>query len=143
MKHIYKIIFITIFAIICIPSYAGIQMCSANDTVAVVLDASEAPLNSNIYSAIKAWKANFSYGTIQGQYACVANDSGYYNKVYDVLPNSVVNSGGGVGCIKISHPAMSRWFCTAYDSNCTNGGWVSSKLNTTWNGRYSLFSSFN
>lgn len=145
MKHIYNIIFTIVLAMISNQTYAAIQMCSANDAVSVVIDASIAPTNVITYPAVKSWKATFSYGTLQGQYACVQgdNNSGYNDKVYNVLPNTVVN-GAGVKCIKISHPVMSKWLCNGYDNSCSsNPSWVYSMLNTTWGARYSLINAAN
>ena len=137
MKYIHKIIFITILTIISVPSYAGIQMCSKDDTVTVVLDASLELTETASYKNISAWKAKLFHsgtsnraGVIQGRSACLAdkdNNSGYNGNTYDVLTNNngeVIVAGGGsdggVCCCRITHPIMSKWYCINHDYNCSN-----------------------
>lgn len=121
MKHIYNIIFTIVLAMISNQTYAAIQMCSANDAVSVVLDASIAPTNVITYPAVKSWKAVYDYGTVLGQKACVKGDNnyGYNNKIYDVLPTSSTGADG-VCCCRIDHPIKSKWYCLYYVSLCSS-----------------------
>ena len=131
MKYIHKIIFITILTIISVPSYAGIKMCSANDTVTVVLDPSiSLNYNGNSgYSAVSAWRWKFSYGTVRGRSACLSDTKGLggtgavYTGVLrdnDKLVVGGEQNGGKCFC-RITHPVASKWiYASDYGTSVTS-----------------------
>ena len=111
-----KIAFI-ILTMITMPSYAT-TMCAANDTVTVVLDPSidsTGSVNQNYFdSATMICWAPYSYGRLEGQYACVNADT-----------EKIVGGEryGGVCYVRITHPVLSLWvYAVNYGSaqNCNS-----------------------
>ena len=111
-----------LFILTCIPAY-GTQMCVEDDTVAVVLDASQNGTNTTTNELSSAganageWDVTFAWGRVYGIAACLSQNYGLATygvaRTDELIDNDAVVVGGeqngGYCFCRLTHPAVSRW----------------------------------
>ena len=124
MKKILSLILV----LTCIPAF-GTSMCVEDDTVAVVLDASQNSINAtggNLDGGNSNWDITFPWGKIYGVGACVSSNKGdvvtnLTDTINGVEQEIVGGEANGNYCyLKIIHPVSSGWKKMFNDSGCKN-----------------------
>jgi len=127
MNKYIKIICTVILTMAIRPMYGDVQMCAANNSVAVVLDPSIAPSSYTYDNTLAVWRTPSTYGTLVGVSACLShnkNGSESSSTTLSTYAVSTANYGiltdGGVEVTggeqngkhcwcKITHPVASLW----------------------------------
>lgn len=126
MKKIFLMMMCGLF--IAIPAF-GTNMCVDDDTVAVVLDASQNGTTGDQSSLSTGgtgeWNVTFAWGRVYGVSACL---SANYGAILDeITDNGAIVVGGelnGGNCYcRMTHPAASRWVLRFSNSasSCASG----------------------
>ena len=122
MKKIFLMMMCGLF--IAIPAF-GTNMCVDDDTVAVVMDASQNGTDggtSSLSTGTGEWNVTFAWGRVYGVSACVS--ANYGNALDEITDNGAIVVGGelngGYCYCRMTHPAASRWVFQVSDSaaNC-------------------------
>ena len=157
--HLRRCLAVLLFAILPYNSFAT-TACVENDTVAVVLDPSNASNDGDSSYDINnmTWRASYNGSTYYGGAACLSVSGTWWKTENNLIDNGQSVNGGetnGIYCwCRITYPVVSGWIyngngapyingenCRTYNSASWTTGWGSCTQSCA--GRFAAKSNFN